>query len=62
MDEKNTDKSAITDSQAQKESGCDDFGILPSQMSPADTLALAEKVMALLKRELRVERERLLGR
>lgn len=33
-----------------------------SQLSPAELQALVEKVMALLKRDLQVERERLHGR
>lgn len=33
-----------------------------SQLSPAELQALFEKVMALLKRDLQVERERLHGR
>lgn len=52
---------AVAEVSAQSTPASDDDLAL-SELSQADMQALAEKVMALLKHDLRLERERLLGR
>ncbi len=44
------------------QTGAQEDALALSQLSPAELQALAEKVLALLKRDLRLERERLNGR
>ena len=52
---------AVAEVSAQSSPASDDDLALP-ELSQADMQALVEKVMALLKHDLRLERERLLGR
>ncbi len=51
-----------TQDAAPAQSSQDDDQLALADLSQADMQALAEKVMALLKRDLRLERERLIGR
>jgi hypothetical protein len=51
-----------TNSASPAQSSQDDEQLALANLSQADLQALAEKVMALLKRDLRLERERLIGR